>query len=277
MKTTKLQTDVSNFVLKISSLSNKNEQIKATVEMRKNLESELKDTTVRGYLTAYRSAIKDHFGENCHLLKFLRLRKEKSTKIVNEYSEKIRVRTEQNELLIKIKEHQSLVELATELLSSDSYLRVSLGLMLVSGRRSIEILKTACFEPVQRKKFEVVFCGQVKLKERKEVPYKIPLLAPATTVIKALQFVRSQRPEFSQLTDKELNSKCAKNLNDLCKLLFSEWLGNDCSPHDLRKAYAAITYYNAGKKGSFKTFASNVLGHSEGNELTTYTYFKYTI
>lgn len=276
MKTTRLQTDVQNFIQSVKAQPNKNEQISLAVGMRTDLEKQLKDTTVRGYLTAYRKAVKSEFGENSHLLKFLKLRKAKGEKIVKRYKNEIQKRTEQNDL-ITIPNHLELIDFANTLLQSESYLKVSLGLMLVSGRRSIEILKTAKFNAVPRKKFNVVFEGQAKLKERLELPYTIPLLAPAKSVLAALEYVRKQRPEFTSLTDKQLNSKCGKALNSTCKLLFKEWLGTECSPHDLRKAYAAISYHNTAKKESFRTFAAKVLGHSETNELTTETYFKYTI
>lgn len=276
MKTSKLDTDVTNFVQSVKAATNKKEQITLTVGMRKALEQGLQDTTVRGYLTAYRKAVTLEFGETTHLLKYLRLPKAKGQRIKSKYQAEIQSRTENNELT-PIPNHLELINFACSLLESESYLKVALGLMLVAGRRSIEILKTAKFTTVPRKSFEVVFEGQAKLKDKIEVPYTIPILAPAKAVIKALEYIREQKKEFATLTDKELNKKCGNSLNKTCKRLFELWLGGECSPHDLRKAYAAICYHNTNKKNSFRGFASKILGHNSDSDLTTETYFKYTI
>lgn len=275
MKTAKLDLDVQNFIQSLQSQPNGNEKIKICVAMRLGLEQAHTPSSVRKYLTTYRKELKANFGANSSLLKFLKLRKEVGAKIEKDYKRKVQVRTEQNDL-VKIENPNELIEFARELLTSDSYLKVSLGLMLVTGRRSVEILKTATFHKVPSKAFRVVFEGQAKLKERVASPYEIPLLCTANEAIKALNFIREKRSEFAQLTSEQLNKKCAKSLNDTAKI-FKDFLGVGIVCHDLRKAYAAIIYNQSNTLDSFRVFAAKFLGHSENSELTTETYLKYTI
>lgn len=275
MKTSKLDLDIQNFVQSLQSQPNGNEKIKICVAMRLGLEKSHTPSSIRKYLTAYRKELKNEFGANSTLLKFLKLRKEVGAKIEKDYKRKVQIRTEKNDL-IKIEQPSELIEFAKSLLISESYLKVSLGLMLLTGRRSVEILKTAIFHKIPNKAFKVIFEGQAKLKERKANPYEIPLLCTANEAIKALNFIREKRSEFAQLTSEELNKKCAKSLNDTAKI-FKDFLGLGVVCHDLRKAYAAIIYNQSKTVDSFRVFAAKFLGHSENSELTTETYLKYTI
>lgn len=277
MKTTKLENDVQSFINALKAETNGNKRVKICVDARLELEKAHTINTVLTYLTTYRNEVKAAFGENTALLRYLKPPKKTVQKERGEYKKEIQVRTETNELT-PIQNHTELIEFAKGLLESSSYLKVSLGLMLLTGRRSVEILKTGTFERVQRqsKKNEVLFSGQAKKRGENSQPYKIPILCAPNLVISALEWLRGEKHELLSITEKELNSKCAAPLNSYAKS-FAVWLGGGCTPHDLRKAYAAIAYGQTNKKDSFRGFAAKVLGHNSDSELTTETYFKYTI
>lgn len=275
MKTTKLENDVQNFVNALKAETNGNKRVKICVDARLELEKAHTTNTVLTYLTTYRKEVETVFGANSTLLKHLKPHKKVVDKERKEYRKAIQVRTEQNDL-VAIPNHIELIEFAKGLLGSSSYLKVSLGLILLTGRRSVEILKTGTFEKVQSKKNEVLFSGQAKKRGENSQPYKIPILCAPNLVISALEWLRGEKHELLSITEKQLNTKCAAPLNTYSKQ-FQSWLGNGCTPHDLRKAYAAIAYGQTNKRDSFRGFAAKVLGHNSDSELTTETYFKYTI
>lgn len=275
MKTTKLENDVQNFVNALKAETNGNKRVKICVDARLELEKAHTINTVLTYLTTYRKEVETVFGANTALLKYLKPHKKVVEKERKEYRKEIQVRTETNGLTT-IENHTELIDFATELLKSSSYLKVSLGLMLLTGRRSVEILKTGSFYKVKSKKNEILFSGQAKKRGENLPPYKIPTLCAPALVVDALEWLRNEKNDLLELTEKQLNTKCAAPLNTYSKQ-FQSWLGNGCTPHDLRKAYAAICYGISNKKQSFRGFAALVLGHNSDSELTTETYFKYTI
>lgn len=275
MKTTKLENDVQVFINALKAETNGNKRVKICVDARLELEKAHTVNTVLTYLTTYRKEVETVFGANSTLLKHLKPHKKVVDKERKEYRKEIQVRTETNELT-PIQNYTELIEFAKGLLESSSYLKVSLGLILLTGRRSVEILKTGTFEKVQSKKNEVLFSGQAKKRGENSQPYKIPILCAPNLVISALEWLRGEKHELLSITEKEINSKCAAPLNQYSKS-FAVWLGGGCTPHDLRKAYAAIAYGQTNKRDSFRGFAAKVLGHNSDSELTTETYFKYTI
>lgn len=275
MKTTKLENDVQIFIDALKAEPNGNERVKICVNERLKLEKAHTTNTVLSYLTAYRKEVKAAFGVKSALLKNLKPHKKTVEKERKAYKTTVQLRTEHNDLT-PIPNHTELIDFAKGLLESSSYLKVTLGLQLLTGRRTVEILKIGTFHKIPHSKNSLLFEGQAKKKGENFPPYKVPILCPPNTVISALEWLRNEKKDFAALTEKQINSKCGKTLNDYCKQ-FSFWLGTDCTPHDLRKAYAAITYGQSNKKESFRGWAANILGHSADGELTTETYFKYTI
>lgn len=276
MASKNINLDIDNFLQMLLTENNKQKRAQMCSNKRKELEDSYTIRTVKTYLTEYRAAIKTTFGEDSTLLRFLRISKAKTAKIKREYKNKIQKRTEEGALQ-EITNPQELITLGRDLIKESSYLKVSLGLMLLTGRRTIEVLKTGSLHPISKKSFEVVFEGQAKKGDKESLPYKIPTLAPAKELISALNWLRETKGELLELTEKQVSSKCARNLNNLCGVLFFDTLGSNSTPHDLRKAYAALAYEQSGKKESFRIFAAKILGHSSDSTETTETYFKYQI
>jgi len=140
------------------------------------------------------------------------------------------------------------------------------SLLLVTGRRSIEIMKTAEFQPCYRKIGEVkaadeveqyaaTFKGQAKTSDEDKT-YTIPLLAKYDDVVRAMTVVR-EKLNASELTSEQINNKYAKTL--------SRWTNErfGVNPHQLRAIYAIMCekLYNCESRMTYSGYISKVLGH----------------
>jgi integrase len=271
-KQTALQANAERFAQSLQAVGH-HARVKLCAELKRELMQNYKLATVLSYLTEYRKAVVTAFPEkNKALLNCLRPAAAKIRKRAEKYTNKVQMRTETGGQ-IEI-DAAACISVAKGLISSESYLERVVGLLLLTGRRSAEILKTAKFEAVTGKTKTVLFAGQLKKKGETDSPYQIPILAGTRETFKALNSIRAAKPEFAELSEMELNQKCANGLNKYCKKHFADLLGSDCTPHDLRKAYAAIAY-KATKNQSFRMFAKAILGHGNGSEIVTETYFKF--
>src|SRR5947199_5467866 len=102
---------------------------------------------------------------------------------------KLEERLENQQLL---KDPDAIVAKGIELLSSEEWAEIALGLAVCTGRRPGEILKTAIFE--EKSDYTVIFTGQLKRRESDIPPYEIPTLCEATIAIDALARLRAKLP-----------------------------------------------------------------------------------
>lgn len=136
------------------------------------------------------------------------------------------------------------------------------SLLLVTGRRTVEIMRTASFENYETNdekdenvEYKAIFSGQAKSVDSK--PYLIPILAPVEKIKLALASVRQAYP----LEDKDnnfINATYSKTINKMCKAVFG--LG----AHELRAVYAHMCQqsFNVGnRKMSVSGYISKTLGH----------------
>ncbi|UZS00089.1 protelomerase family protein [Chondrinema litorale] len=136
------------------------------------------------------------------------------------YGQKAIDRADKKVLKIESKEkHDALIERATELLSSTSYLEQISAIALLTGRRTIEIVKKGQFRAynpfkgsnIKLKKMKynqqfVYFKGQAKGGRAEEFP--IPVLASPKLVLESIDRLRSER-DFDSMTDKQINNNMA--------------------------------------------------------------------
>jgi Telomere resolvase ResT/TelK catalytic domain len=95
-------------------------------------------------------------------------------------------RLEHQKLLM---EPDKIVAVATELLSSEEWPELVVGLAATTGRRLIELLQVGQFEV--RTTYSVTFSGQAKRKDDDELPlYEIPTLCPSSLVLDAFNRLR---------------------------------------------------------------------------------------
>jgi hypothetical protein len=272
-----LDSAVAWFSVEFAALSTHSQRIKKAIELRKALLDRYETITVRSYLTRYRKAIKEQKPPRIsEIFKSLKLPKADGEKIDNSYKNRIFKRLEDGGCFSLSRPNvDAILEKAKELLSGGQYKKLA-GLALLTGRRTAEIALTGEFLPVEGNEFAALFSGQLKTKGKETKPYKIPLLAPFSEIKAAHESLKKQLDWSATATPDSANRRLSKELGLYAKEHFA-LLGENIAPHDLRKAYAAITFYQSGEKESYRVFAAKILGHSGNNTLTTETYTKYRV
>ena len=161
-------------------------------------------------------------------------------------------------------EVDKMLELGAPGLSSQWFNDVIPALLLTTGRRTIEIMKTGKFEPVSE--YRVRFSGQAKKGDLPDKPYEIDILAPAPMVIRALEWVRDKY-DCKAMSSSECNQKWGKLVGvAVAKKFFT-------TPHRLRgvNAVACERIYNVGdKKKSFMGYLKDHLGHANPSSVASY-------
>lgn len=161
---------------------------------------------------------------------------------------------------------------AEELLDSKYYTSIALGLMLLTGRRATEILKTASMTVIDED--NILFSGQLKTKgslNAQTKPYNIPVLTDSVKIVESLARLRALK-DFSTLSNDAVHSKSNSTLNDACKRSFKGLIDNPM-PKDLRAVYAAICVDEVSHKGlSDDAFIAQILGHAEEDVITAQSY-----
>jgi hypothetical protein len=139
------------------------------------------------------------------------------------------------------------------------YSAVVPALLLATGRRSIEILKTGDFyitKEMDVNGYVCMFSGQAKQGLTEQDPYLITLLAPFKMVKRALNTVRTEF-DATKMTTAEVHQKFAKSLSNWVKKLAGT------TPHMLRSIYAMMCYKLRKSKQSLIGFISKLLGHTQ--------------
>jgi len=127
------------------------------------------------------------------------------------------------------------------------------ALLLATGRRSAEILKTATFE--KRGDKRALFTGQCKKAEGESKPYEIDLLAPADDVITALAVVRRLCPA-ADMTVEMAKVKWGVKVQRAVKKKMK------INPHKLRAINATACFHLYNQNGmSLIGYLQKQLGH----------------
>jgi hypothetical protein len=255
------------FITSLKSLK-KQRSIEALCRLEiEYLTNELSLTAKKRALTRYRNAVKE-IAPNHIALNFLKLTIDEQLELKQGY--KTQLYTDHTNL--RPVDPEKLIIKGTELLKADSYLNLSLGLMLVTGRRATEILKTAQMSLATPD--TVIFQGQLKTKNSDNAqtqPYEIPTLCDSSLVVEALAKLRTLR-DFSDLTPDQVHSRSNKSLNESIKRQFKGLIDNP-SPKDLRACYAQICHeYFCPRHISQTAYFAKILGHSEQDLATAQSY-----
>ena len=140
-------------------------------------------------------------------------------------------------------------------LSEDPFV-ISAAIAVISGRRSIEILKTGSFNQSSRGSYSASFEGAAKkrgLAERRNIPLlvKYKYLRPAVDHIRKFILVDG-------MTNSQINSKYSHKLGDAAKILMASL---DTRFHDLRAVYGCITHQVFRNTCSINIWLKKVLMH----------------
>lgn len=247
-------------------------------------------TLLKTDIPAYNSAIKRVDSRHPALAFF------KATKLLkesnNEYKQKVMSRSGERDFY----DTEGFLNTAKELLKSNSYIAVSMGLAALTGRRPTEILLTATFEDSDTstisfdgKEMEfdecLIFSGQLKTKDAENARdnYLIPVLCDSDLIIEGLARLRKLK-DFRDLNEEIVNdsgkkmspaqrvsSVAGSQQNKCVKKYFSKHFKDNVSPYDLRHAYALICT-NKCNKNQIPKLLSNILGHSINDDSTMHSY-----
>jgi len=151
-------------------------------------------------------------------------------------------------------------------IKSEDPARIACALLMSTGRRPVEILKSAKFKANQeahtvKGKFWVAFTGQAKKRKRKREGstkaawYDIPVLLPPNMVIEALKKLRAKigDEDFNKLRDVELPS--------LIKARF----GDNFTARVFRAVYAVTTHAVFRPMVAVNRWTQLILGHASIN------------
>ena len=144
----------------------------------------------RNLMTDVRNAIKRQLGENHPALDSMNFTVAEWTTINSPIEEQVARR---NENVVLLENPDAIVAQAVRLLESREWAEVAAGLVVLTGRRSSEILGTARFQP--KSQWSVTFTGALKRRgEVQQLSFEIPTLTTAERVIKALAKLRQICP-----------------------------------------------------------------------------------
>jgi hypothetical protein len=149
-------------------------------------------------------------------------------------------------------------------LTSTNFNEIIPALLLATGRRTTEILKTATFTQIGA--YRVMFGGHIKTDIG---AYEIDLLAPASLCISALAWVR-KNIDCTKMTTEQVNLAYSQKLNRAVTKSVKQ------KPHQLRgiNAMACFQLYGKGEK-SMMGYMNKQLGHL--SEESTARYQTYDI
>ena len=250
---------------------------KACVAELKYLRANYQPFSLRRALTNYRNAIKkENFEDNKQstLLKSLVMTlDEKAAMSKKEYEQ---VSNDLNNLR-PIHEIDKYIDVATTLLSDNSYLIQVVGLCALTGRRSAEIGCTAKFE-LCKDENKLLFSGQLKTKDRGDLPaYEIPVLCEPSKIIETIEALRAKKPQFINDTVK-FHDAASKELNRRVKRFFPFVSDAPLSTKDLRSIYGELNFMFEDNPTIAKSkYISNILGHSEDDITTGQSYLDFYI
>jgi Telomere resolvase len=170
-----------------------------------------------------------------------------------------------NENVVLLENPEAIVAQAVRLLESREWADIAAGLVVVTGRRSTEILGSAVFLP--KSQWSVLFTGALKRRgEVQRLTFEIPTLTTAERVITALAKLRSICPAEG-LTAELINRKYSHAVASACDRHFSDLVpkrdGRDnLFTHLFRSVYAAIaTFWYAPPTVDATEYKAAIQGH----------------
>ena len=216
----------------------------------------------RNLMTDVRNTIKRRLGEEHLALDCLNFTVAEWTTINTPIEEQVARR---NENIVLLENPDAIVAQAVRLLESREWADVAAGLVVLTGRRSSEILGTAQFQPMSQ--WSVLFTGALKRRgESQRLSFEIPTLTTAERIISALAKLR-QVCSAQGLTAEQVNQKYAQAVATACDRHFSAIVpkreGKDnLFSHLFRSVYAAIaTLWYAPSTVDANEYKAAIQGH----------------
>lgn len=174
-------------------------------------------------------------------------------------------------------EPQPVIDAATRALSSESTWEVAAAIILLTGRRPTEILKSAEFK--QAGPYQLAFTGQLKRRDKGEVAYPIYCLDRSHRLIDAFTWFRriASVRELQAAENATVDSKLNAIINRAVRAVFPENVlpapfgESQLSAKNLRAAYTNIAYHLFSQpQTSISSFAEDFLGHQNAASAANY-------
>lgn len=248
------------------------------------------------YFTDYRKHMRQLFKEDSSeskdevlnvFIKILKLNKEENRKRKNEICTSLNKKMN----IIAWFNISAFIKLGVECLHDSDPYTIAIGIMTLTGRRNIEVLKTGYFEQIDGDQTHLIFKGQTKKgniknsrtkhRERNSKKYKIPCLAPSYLIISALIRLRSLL-KFSRLSNVQINQRFNQRfkirLEIFRKIVNLKGGFNTLNCRSLRSMYSMSAFEVFKRYGiqTYNSYISQILGHAryDLNTANCYTCFK---
>lgn len=243
--------------------------------------------TQAAYLTRLRAAAKDRASAALKFFvsKFVLLSKSDYDNLRNKQT--ARLSKNLNKVFtLDIDRAAASLDRAKALLKEKSHFKKILAFCLFSGRRTTEISSTAHFEEIKGVDNQVLFYGQLKKRgETSAAGFPIYIIGiTAKEFIKEFNEFRqsSYGQMYASLTPYEVEKKISFSLSRYAAKAFkfkgyarkrqSGEIVNSFKPHDLRRLYAAISFYLYGGDQDRNIFISRIMGHNKSDHTTAQNY-----
>ena len=177
--------------------------------------------------------------------------------------------------VIIVPDSEKLLGNITEMLLTEEngIVSITLALLLCSGRRWIEIMKTGTFEAVIGSEYHCKFTGQAK-RRGKGGWFVIPLLSPFKYFERGLQIMRKKLPhDMESYTNKEVSRKYQKVFFLHMKKYGFPGMPK-CKVHDLRGAYCSLVYCLFECPNTLASTICQIAGHEMLSESLSYNHVK---
>ncbi len=286
--TANVQTWLIPFIDRLKGVRTKSKIAAICAEEMAYIEIRYPNSTTRHrLLTDYRNALKKRYSavetlsdgrENPkhYAFELMKLNQDEAKKRVEKTRKNVGTRSS-NRVTFDLQEH---INLCNNLLNDDDVQNLALGIMAVTGRRPIEVLKTASFEMASKN--QLIFSGQTKTREGENTRdnYIIPCLVNADIVVSALEKLRRILP-LKGIDHRQVNNKLSSNLNKKIKNIYSKLELNKhirMTCKGLRSMYAGACFelFNHDNSKSFSRYVGEILGHSEDDQTTSQSYEYFT-
>jgi hypothetical protein len=216
----------------------------------------------RNLMTDVRGAIKSRLGTDHVALETMNFTIEEWTTINAPIAEQVALR---NENVVLLNNPDAIVALAVRLLESRQWADIAAGLVVLTGRRSSEILATAEFKV--KSQWSVRFTGALKRRgEVQRLSFEIPTLTTAERVVRALDKLRAICPSHG-LSAQQINQKYAHAVASACDRHFTDLVPKrqgreNLFTHLFRSVYAAIaTLWFAPASVDASEYKAAIQGH----------------
>ena len=251
---------------------------------RTRADNKLALTSVRRLVSEYRNAV-FALSPRHPALQYLKIA-QADQNAVRDANRERNVRDNRNLRLI---DPDEMIAKALALLEHKAYVDVVAGLLLLTGRRSIEVLKTGTFTKIRGRgaKTMLTFEGQAKTRgadSAQRAPYRIPVLVDPKIILEKIAWLRKTWPfdDFDHLEpvprNKRIAQRTGKPLLQAVRFGYGRDLdpGRIFAPKDLRSAYAAIAYdLYAPDETTEVAYYAKILGHAETDIVTALSYLDF--